>query len=369
MFPLFFFFFFFALVSSAFVPSSDSDDDSLSTGEAKQLPVTAKSHAWVVPRQYASACADRHVVTDPALVNVISGSPRRYEQVKALGHGSAGALMYTAVDRETAEPVLLKWLSKETTVAEVQREILMLTQVVDLPDTQHLRDVLLDPHGPPTLVFKQFPMEPFGTLVSQMTLSDVRSFGRRLLQLVDSLHRRCIIHGGLATSTVLMSRSMSSLTVTGWANARHYVPKTKIVVKHRDVAAQSVPEFLFGVRGFSYGVDLWSVGALLLTFLTGKPTFAASAMRDQATLVAHFAGKVAFDAFVEKYHIQLDPAWSKTLWKATVTDASNVTAMVSATGKFDTSACGDVIRVVERLLRVDPDERMTAKEALDSLQS
>jgi serine/threonine protein kinase len=365
--PLLLLFFSCALCAFNFV-NSDDDSSALSSTEQMQLPTTGKSRVFVQPRQYATACADRHVVTNASLVNVVSGSPGRYVDVRSLGHGVGGALMYAAVDRGTNRPVVLKMLAASTTVESVQRELLMLAQVAHVPDAQHLHDVLLDPHGPPTLVFEQFPIESFATVLARLTLADVRVYAKRLLRLLDAIHSRCIIHGSIAASTVQISLAESSLTVTAWASARHYLPKTKYSISRAEHSS-SAPEFLFAVRGYAYGVDLWCAGVLLLEFLTDKPIFVAPTLREQATMVARFAGKAAFDAFVEKYKLELDPTWSEPLWKkAGSTTGTDVAALVDESGRFAAADCTDVINVVRQLLQLDSDARMTAQQAIDALQ-
>lgn len=361
---LIFLLFFVCAVAADFVVSdSDGLDSSEASAEAYHLPLAGHARSRVFPStpQYADACAANGVATNATRLKIASGSARRYFDVRPVGP-IPGAVLYTAVERNTGAPMLFKSLADATPVAEVQREVLILAQIADVPDAQRLHDVLVDAdhEHAPTLVFQRPEHDSPASVLAHCSLADVRLLGTRLLRLLDAVHRRCIIHGSVAASTVLVSLDSRSLTVTGWSSAVHYLPDQKRDLILADLAG-AAPEMLFGMRGFNYAVDVWSAGVFILELLIGKRLFVPTTAREQAGLVARFVGRPEFDKFVAKYKIPLDPDWAANLPSSPPAD---LRALVAANPRRNVADCADLLDLLAQMLSIDPERRPTAQQAL-----
>ncbi len=345
--------------------SSDSLDSSAASAAAYALPLAGHSRSRVFPTttQYGDACATGRVETNASRVNVVSGAARRYFDVRPIGP-VPGAVLYSAVERNTGTPVLFKSLATSTPVASFQQQLLVLAQIADLPDVQRLHDVLLDATHElaPTLVFERPDHDMPLAVLARISLADVRRFGARLLRLLDAIHSRCIIHGSLSVANVLISLASHSLTVTGWPTAVHYLPKEKRELVLDDLAA-AAPEMLFGMRGYNYAVDLWSLGVVLLEMLTGKRLFVPSSAREQASLVAQVVGKAEFDKCVAKDKSPLDPDWAA---ERHATAPVDLRALVAKSGRHPAADCADLLELISQMLAIDPENRPTAQQVLQS---
>ncbi|KAL1123013.1 hypothetical protein AAG570_002101 [Ranatra chinensis] len=112
---------------------------------------------------------------------------------------------------------------------------------------------------------------------------------------------------------------------------------------------------------YDYSLDMWSLGCMLASMIFKKePFFHGCDNYDQLVKIAKVLGTEELFEYLEKYHIDLDPRFSDILgqhsrkrWERFV--HNNNKHLVSS----------EAIDFLDKLLRYDHYERLTAREAMD----
>ena len=153
----------------------------------------------------------------------------------------------------------------------------------------------------------------------------------KLCEVVDYLHGNGVVHRDLKPSNIAYankSGSPASIRLTDFAFAKQLTAENGMLMTPCFTANFVAPEVLKR-QGYDKGCDMWSLGILLYTLLSGYPPFASNATdKPQDILERIENGTVSFDA----------PVW----------------AHISAEAK----------RFLTGLLHKSPELRLTAAQAL-----
>ncbi|XP_047173557.1 serine/threonine-protein kinase AFC2-like isoform X4 [Vigna umbellata] len=130
------------------------------------------------------------------------------------------------------------------------------------------------------------------------------------------------------------------------------------------------PEVILGL-GWSYPCDIWSVGCILVELCTGEALFQTHENLEHLAMMERVLGPLPLhmlkrvDRHAEKYVRR-----GRLHWPDGATSRDSIKAVMKLPRlqnlimhHVDHSA-GDVIHLLQGLLRFDPSERLTAKEAL-----
>lgn len=122
-----------------------------------------------------------------------------------------------------------------------------------------------------------------------------------------------------------------------------------------DVATRwyRAPELLYGARRYGPGVDMWAAGCVLAELLTGQPLFPGDSDLGQLCLIAAVLGTLDEKAWPGCVAL---PDYGKLLF-----EQSPATPMADALPPGTPAAAVDLLA---RMLRYDPDQRLTAEAAL-----
>jgi casein kinase II subunit alpha len=121
------------------------------------------------------------------------------------------------------------------------------------------------------------------------------------------------------------------------------------------------PELLVDLQDYDYSLDMWSLGCMFAGMIFRKePFFAGHDNYDQLVRIAKVLGTDELYAYLNKYRIELDPNFEQLIgrhsrkpWNKYVTVENQ--HLVST----------EAIDFLDKLLRYDHQERITAKEAQD----
>ncbi|KAL2962080.1 hypothetical protein AAZX31_17G121400 [Glycine max] len=216
----------------------------------------------------------------------------------------------------------------------------------------------------------------------------VREIGRQLLEFMHDLR---MIHTDLKPENILLvspeyvkvpdykssSRSPSSyfkrvpkssaIKVIDFGSTTYEREDQNYIVSTRHYRA---PEVILGL-GWSYPCDIWSVGCILVELCTGGALFQTHENLEHLAMMERVLGPLPqpmlkrVDRHAEKYvrRGRLD-------WPEGATSRESIKAVMKlprlqnlVMQHVDHSA-GDLIHLLQGLLRYDPSERLTAKEAL-----
>ncbi|GAB5369395.1 hypothetical protein AAMO2058_001400800 [Amorphochlora amoebiformis] len=224
---------------------------------------------------------DYHVVEGAYL-----GEGNRYKIEREIGKGSFGKVV-RAFDNVKKEWVAIKIVKKKKAfLRQAETEIKILNALQEPPQGEPSKIVQLKHHFKhekhQCIVFELLYRNLYELLIDTqykgVSLNLVRKFGKQILQTLSFLRKRKVIHCDLKPENVLMRRKNSSqIKVIDFGSACFASEKAFTYIQSRFYRA---PEVLLGID-YSYQIDMWSLGCMLVEMHTGKPLFPGRNENDQ----------------------------------------------------------------------------------------
>ncbi|KAJ1630692.1 Cdc2 cyclin-dependent kinase [Pavlovales sp. CCMP2436] len=295
----------------------------------------------------------------------------RYQTLQKIGEGMYG-IVYRALDRMTGEHVAIKRVlldADEGVPCTAMREISLLKDAKGCDNIVRLLDIHVE-QGALWLIFEHLECDLHHFLATTnqgLPLSAVRPLLYQLLTAVHHCHANRVLHRDIKPHNVLLRRTPDGEPGSGTSGARPWTLKladfglARIfslplrAYTHEVVTLwYRAPEILLGMRTYSWSVDVWSVACLLGEMLNGRPLFPGDSEIDQLLRVfrglgtpnaQRWPGVVALPEWKLEF-----PKWKQQAW------ASLVPALANDPAGQD---------LIDRMLRYDPDERITAYDALN----
>ncbi|OBZ81914.1 Calcium/calmodulin-dependent protein kinase type 1D [Choanephora cucurbitarum] len=250
---------------------------------------------------------------------------------KTLGIGSF-AVVKKCVHRSTEQPYALKIILKK---AIAGKEHMLSSELDILKQVRHPNIVSMHQlYESKDAVYIVTDLASGGELFQQLlkkgsyTEKDASNLTRQMLQGLHYLHERDIVHRDMKPENLLFQTTadQANLMITDFGLSKILRARDDILTTACGTPGYVAPEVLLQT-GHNKPVDLWSVGVILFTLLSGYTPFWGE---DQATLFQSIiSGQYEYD---EEY-------WST----------------ISSSAKD----------LIDRLLTFDPNKRITAKEALE----
>eukprot|EP00301_Raphidiophrys_heterophryoidea_P005901 c12427_g3_i1.p2 GENE.c12427_g3_i1~~c12427_g3_i1.p2 ORF type:complete len:287 (-),score=66.51 c12427_g3_i1:121-981(-) len=197
-------------------------------------------------------------------------------------------------------------------------------------------------------------------LKQPLSQSEIKCLLLQLLSAVDYMHENWVLHRDLKTSNLLMN-NQGELKVCDFGLARKYGspkrPYTDLVV----TLWYRAPELLLGTLSYSTAVDMWSVGCIFAEFLLRKPLFPAKTELEEVDVIFKSLGTPTDETWPG---FRTLPHAKKIRWHQYA--GSNLrekfpVRSVSGSGSYLSDSGYDLLT---RMLRYNPEERITAAEAL-----
>lgn len=200
---------------------------------------------------------------------------------RSLGTGSYGRV-FSGIDSETGSKVAIKLLKKaeleESELLRAQREIEILQQlkhpnivsaleVMDTPDSLMIVMERLDGGD-----LRQFCTERNGLNKTPQYLQEVQDIFRQIVKAIHYCHSRNIIHRDIKHSNILRtSEGVVKLIDFGLSN---FSTQDQYLTTFCGSPAYAAPEMLLATKYYGPEVDIWSLGVVLFSLITGKLPFA-----------------------------------------------------------------------------------------------
>ncbi|KAG6594986.1 Casein kinase II subunit alpha-4, chloroplastic, partial [Cucurbita argyrosperma subsp. sororia] len=286
------------------------------------------------------------------------GDQDNYEVVRKVGRGKYSEVFegVHCTDNEKCVIKILKPVKKK----KIKREIKILQNLCGGINIVKLLDIVRDQQSKtPSLIFEHVNNLDFKVLYPTLLDFDIRYYIYELLKALDYCHSQGIMHRDVKPHNVMIDHEKRKLRLIDWGLAEFYHPGKEYNVR---VASRYFkgPELLVDLQDYDYSLDLWSLGCMFAGMIFRKePFFYGHDNYDQLVKIAKVLGTDDLNAYLNKYRIELDPHLSALVGRHS---RKPWTKFINVENQH--LAVPEAVDFVDKLLRYDHQERLTAKEAM-----
>jgi cyclin-dependent kinase len=282
----------------------------------------------------------------------------KYIRTSKLGEGTYG-VVYRAKDQKGQEIYALKKIrlnaEEEGIPSTAIREISLLKELNHI-NIVKLYEVLHTPKKL-TLVFEYVEQDLKKIIDSAggkgLDIKLTKSFLYQLLRGVDFIHKNKVLHRDLKPQNLLINKN-NILKIADFGLARGYGIPVKNYTHEVVTLWYRPPDVLLGNKTYGTTVDMWSIGTIFAEMATGKPLFTGNSENDQLKKIFEIMGTPT-----DNYASSLRelPEWG-------VGDNNFEKNEPKSFKKLFPELDTEGIDLLEKLLRLEPDKRISAEEAL-----
>ncbi|PVU89970.1 hypothetical protein BB559_004838 [Furculomyces boomerangus] len=291
-------------------------------------------------------------------IQVEWGSQENYEIIRKVGRGKYSEV-FEGFDLLNKCKIIIKVL-KPVKKKKIKREIKIMQNLSGGPGVITLLDIVRDPQSKTPAIISEFVNNnDFKVLYPTLTDYDVRFYILELLKALDYAHSKGIMHRDVKPHNVMIDHEKRKLRLIDWGLAEFYHPGMEYNVR---VASRYFkgPELLVDFQLYDYSLDMWSLGCMFASMIFRKePFFHGHDNYDQLVKIAKVLGTDDLFVYLDKYDIELDSHYNNILGTY---PRKPWDKFISNDNKRYISP--EAIDFLDRLLRYDHQERLTAKEAM-----
>nr|XP_028962677.1 casein kinase II subunit alpha-2-like isoform X1 [Malus domestica]XP_028962678.1 casein kinase II subunit alpha-2-like isoform X1 [Malus domestica] len=199
------------------------------------------------------------------------GEQDDYEVVRKIGRGKYSEV-FEGVNVTKNEKCVMKIL-KPVMKKKIKREMKILQNLCGGTNIVKLLDIVRDEHSKtPSLIFEYVNSADFKVLYPTLTDYDVRYYIYELLKALDYCHSQGIMHRDVKPHNVMIDHDLRKLRLIDWGLADFYHPGKEYNVR---VASRHYkgPELLVDLQDYDYSLDLWSLGCMFAGMIFRKEQF------------------------------------------------------------------------------------------------
>ncbi|KAJ7022033.1 kinase-like domain-containing protein [Mycena alexandri] len=284
-------------------------------------------------------------------------SQTNYVQLEKLGEGTY-ATVFKGRSRTTNEIVALKEINldaEEGTPSTAIREISLMKElkhvnIVRLHDVIHTETKLI-------LIF-EFCEQDLKKYMDQhgdrgaLDPATVRSFMFQLLKGTNFCHENQVLHRDLKPQNLLINRK-GELKLGDFGLARAFGVPVNTFSNEVVTLWYRAPDVLLGSRTYSTSIDVWSCGCIFAEMISGVPLFRGKDTQDQLLHILRILGTPS-EQLLHKMMKDSPEITFKPLPRYPRADMSLQLPKASPAA----------LDLLERLLKFDPAERISAVDAL-----
>jgi len=270
-----------------------------------------------------------------------------YEIIRTVGEGTFGQVLLAKRNRR-------RYALKKVNRVEDGIPITTIREIQALRDMRHpniIRLIELVVHS--GKIYMVFPYVHYDLnkfiRSKKMDTADIRHVFLQIARGICYMHSKGIMHRDLKSANILVDQSLN-VSIADFGMARHatnsgmYTPGM-VTLWYR------APEILLGLPNYTYAVDVWSMGCVLVEMYLGSMLFQGSTEIAQLEMIIHACGSIN-----EKTYPGIKGIAGIHSFKL----PQSPRRIESIIEKHDASA----VEIVSRMLCVDPCKRITADEVL-----
>eukprot|EP00002_Diphylleia_rotans_P024965 TRINITY_DN4929_c0_g1_i6.p1 TRINITY_DN4929_c0_g1~~TRINITY_DN4929_c0_g1_i6.p1 ORF type:complete len:329 (-),score=51.88 TRINITY_DN4929_c0_g1_i6:165-1151(-) len=246
----------------------------------------------------------------------------------------------------------------------IVREINVLRQV-NHENVIHLLDLVACDRNPNDLYLALEYMDynladMIQELRDRFKYEDIKCCLRQILKGIQYLHSIHVLHRDIKPPNILVNiHGLVKLSDFGLARSTKYSyhPYTTHVVTRWYRA----PELLLDIRSYGPGIDMWSIGCIFAEMVTGSTLFPANSDDTQLSKIMSLCGVPTLETAPT---LAQSPLFSKLCF----TESRIEGTFRDRLNEFfhQKSICTEGIKLIERLLDLNPVDRISADVALQS---
>ena len=183
-----------------------------------------------------------------------------------------------------------------------------------------------------------------------LTPQTVQSFTYQMIKGLEHCHVRGVMHRDMKPQNILISRG-GCLKIADFGLARAFVPPIRPFTHEVVTLWYRAPEILLGCKTYALPVDMWSVGTIVVEMATKRPLFAGDSEIDELFKIFRILGTPTEAEWPGVSALQ---DWNNDfpVWQPLQLQ------------RFTNGLEDAGVDMCERLLALDPKNRLSAKECL-----
>ncbi|EGG16220.1 putative protein serine/threonine kinase [Cavenderia fasciculata] len=268
----------------------------------------------------------------------------------------------TTIDNNSKETgdIVIKVL-KPIPKLKIQREVKILKSLEGGPNIIPLLDTVKDFESKTkSLVFPFINKTDVRELINYLGDDDLRYYMFELLKAIEFSHSKGIMHRDIKPHNIAIDHSQRKLYLLDWGLAEYYHPYKTYNIK---VASRHYkpPELLVNMHDYDYSLDIWSLGCLFAGLILDRdPFFHGEDNDDQLVQISKVLGTDGLYEYLDKYGLELTEELQEL-----IKPAPKKSWDIFIPFSNDDIAHPVAIDFLDKLLRYDPQERLTAQEAMN----
>lgn len=178
-----------------------------------------------------------------------------------------------------------------------------------------------------------------------------RSFLFQLIRGIAYCHQHRVLHRDLKPQNILINRD-GALKLADFGLARAFGIPVRSYTHEVVTLWYRAPDVLMGSRKYSTSVDIWSIGCIFAEMITSQPLFPGANDQDQLHLIFKGLGTPTVQDWPTVTEL---PEWKPDFYQYPAKSWPTLVPGIDAVG----------IDLISRLMRHDPNQRISAKSALE----
>lgn len=187
----------------------------------------------------------------------------------------------------------------------------------------------------------------------RLSISLIKNVLYQILKGLEELKKRCILHRDMKSANIFINKK-GEVKIADFGLSRYIASPGRQMSSGIATVNYRSPEILFGATSYSYGLDMWATGCIFADMILGMILFYGISEIDVLRKIFMLLG-------IPNENNWPDHNLLKSYKKFTLDDMSDV---ITIKKMFDKKIGEDGISLLEGMLTLDPNKRITVEEAL-----